>query len=120
MPDTPTTVVPFKLIKNPTPSETTERAAEGAGMTAEEFETLPEDRQAIIASLANIGNFLLENRMTIESVLCGISVRSDDPDADENERSFFLLTTPISNADFALSLKLMDSHLTGTLMRGNY
>ncbi len=119
MTDNPTTVVPFKLIKNPTPP--TEGAAESVdcGITDEQLAAMSEERKAVIGSLANIGNFLLENKLKIDNVVCGVAVLRDDPD-DPGGRDYFLLTTPISNADFALALKLMESQLMANLQAGHY
>jgi hypothetical protein len=117
--DKPTTVVPFKLIKNPAPP--TEDAATSAdcGITDEQLATMSEERKAVIGALANIGSFLLDNKLKIDSVICGVAVLRDDPD-DPGGRDYFLLTTPISNADFALGLKLMESQLMANLQGGHY
>jgi hypothetical protein len=115
--DTPTTVVPFKLIKNLSPP--TEGAVSDCGITDEQLTALSDERKAVIGSLASIGSFLLDNKLKIDHVICGVAVNRNDPD-DPGGRDYFLLTTPISNADFALGLKLMESQLMANLQNNHY
>jgi len=115
--DKPSTIVPFKLIKNPTPPAT--EGAVDCGITDEQLETMSEERKAIIGALANIGTFLLDNKLKIDNVVCGVAVNRDDPE-DPGGRDYFLLTTPISNSDFALALKLMETQLMANLQAGHY
>lgn len=113
------TVVPFRLIKNPAPPTEDVAAAVSCGITDEQLAAMSEDQKATIGALANIGSFLLDNKLKIASVVCGVAVIADDPD-DPGRRDFFMLTTPITNADFALSLKIMETQLLSNLQSGHY
>jgi hypothetical protein len=55
-------------------------------------------------SIAYLATFLLDNKDTIKSFVCGVTI---DVDAT-GDQSFHMLTSPIDIAEFALTLRFLE------------
>lgn len=89
---------------------TTEPAAGESGEHVTDLSISPEKAQ-LAMSIVEAADFLVQNREKIRYFLLGVGL---EPPADmpPMEVAFHIHTSPITLADFALSLKLLDKGLT--------
>lgn len=92
-------VIPFRIISN-NAEKPNDRAELPEDMTPEQME--------MYASLANFGNFLLENRDNIEYFVAMVAERAPS-DAGPDYVAHHVFTSPIKVADFALCLQMLQN-----------
>lgn len=91
-------VVPFRIISNS--EKPADRAELPEDMTPEQME--------MYSSLANFGNFLLENRDNIDYFVAMVAERAP-ADAGPDYVAHHVFTSPIKVADFALCLQMLQN-----------
>ncbi len=67
------------------------------------------ERAQLVMSLVEAADFLLKNKDNVRYFVMGVGL---NPPSDNLDVAFHVHTSPITVADFALSLKLLDKALT--------
>lgn len=118
MSDTPDNVIPLKrgalnITSHSVPAPT------------EPVESVTDINPALaqmILAVAHTCDFLLNNKEQIAYFVAGVGLKPTGPGAEDRDVDFHAMTSPISMADFALALRMLDNTLqralNGTLPDG--